>query len=64
MGAVEEYMIKKGVPIIIDEKGNVITWDYFDSSDKWYLPKETKKVEYFDRKPIGYIPKDWQGVFK
>ena len=57
-------MIKKGVPIIIDEKGNVITWDYFDSSDKWYLPKETKKVEYFDRKPIGYIPKDWQGVFK
>ena len=57
-------MIKKGVPIIIDEKGNVISWDYFDSSDIWYLQKETKDVEYFDRKPIGYIPKDWQGVFK
>jgi valyl-tRNA synthetase len=28
------------------------------------LQKETKDVEYFDKKPISYIPKDWQGVFK
>ena len=36
----------------------------WEDKERGTYNKETKKVEYFDRKPIGYIPKDWQGVFK
>lgn len=53
-------MIKTGVPIALDEKGNIITWDYIEPSSQWYLPKSAEKVEYFDRNPVAFNPRDWQ----